>query len=136
MNFQPLIDNAPYILIGLGFLLWALARLGEAKAKANPAIDKWDEWQPRLSWAAHLYSQALDWLCDTGNLQLTGQAKLAELNRLVRAFEGMVANGEYLEAVNGVIGYWTAAKGKLSKLLPPASVPPVGSPKAGDSGSR
>lgn len=112
MNLQPLIDNLPMILAALGLLLWAAARFTEAKAKANPAIDRWDELAPKLQWASRLYSQAIDWLCDSGKLKFKGQAKLDELNRLTKAFEEAWLTGNYRDAINAVIGFYTDAKAK------------------------
>jgi hypothetical protein len=138
---KKIIDQLPFIIIALAFLLWAAALFVEKKAKSDPAVNAWDEWAPKLTWASRLYSQAIDWLADTKNLNLgPNQTKLGELNRLVKEFEGKVATGKYLEAIADVVGYWTAAKGKLPTMLsdvaiPPASIPPVGSQKVGDSKS-
>ena len=114
MNLQPLIDNLPMILAALGLLLWAAARLVEAKAKANPAMDAWDKWAPRLQWASQLYSQALDWLVDSGTIKLNGKEKLAELNRLLKEFQTQVDSGDYKGAIAAVVGYYVDAKGKAN----------------------
>lgn len=125
------VDQLPLILVGLGFVVWALARFVEAKAKANPEKDGWDEAAPKLTWAAKLISQAIDWLADTNNLKLgPNQTKLSELNRLVTEFEKKVSEGKYVEAVSEVMGYWTAAKNKVPLL------PMTGSEKPGDSKSQ
>lgn len=139
---QSLVDKLPLILMSLGFVLWALSRVIEAKAKSDPTMDKWDMWSEKLTWASRLYSQAIDWLSDTNNLQLgPGQTKLSELNRLVKIFEEKVAAGRYLEAINDVVGFWTSAKSKLPSILadvkiPPASIPPTGAAKEADSKPR
>ena len=122
MNLQPIIDNLPMIIAAFGLLLWAAARLTEAKAKANPQVDKWDDLAPKLQWASHMYSQAIDWLCDSGKLKFKGQEKLAELNRLTKAFEDAWFNGNYRDAINAVIGFYTDAKAK-ALLANPTSQP-------------
>ena len=116
MNLQPLIDNLPMILAALGLLLWAAARLVEAKAKANPTVDAWDKWAPRLQWASQLYSQALDWLVDSGSIKLNGKEKLAELNRLLKEFQTQIDNGDYKGAIAAVVGYYVDAKGKAGTI--------------------
>ena len=116
MNYQPLIDNLPMILVALGFLLWATARFFEARAKANPEIDKWDEWAPKIQWASSMYGQALDWLCDANVLKLKGKEKLKELRRLVDEFEKAIESGNYKDAISAVWGYYIDAKAKLNKV--------------------
>ena len=112
MNFQPLIDNFPMILAALGLLLWAASRFVDSRAKANPAIDKWDELAPKLQWASRMYSQAIDWLSNSGNLKFKGQEKLNELNRLTGEFEKAIVAGDYREAINAVWGYYIDAQTK------------------------
>lgn len=130
-----LADKAPFILMALGFALWAAARFVESKASANPESDNWDKWAPKIKWASNLYSQAIDWLADTNNLKLgQGQTKLGELNRLVKLFEDKVQQGKYIEAITEVTGFWMAAKNKLL-VIPPSVVPLTGSAKEGDSKS-
>ena len=124
MNLQPLIDNLPTILAGLGLLLWAASRFVESKAKANPAIDKWDIWAPRIKWASGLYSQAIDWLCSAGVLNLTGEQKLKKLNELVEQFESAIETGDYKAAINQVIGFWLDAQGKAAKVSANPSIGP------------
>ena len=64
-----------------------------------------------------MYSQAIDWLCDSGHLKFKGQDKLKELNRLTHEFEEAILTGKYREAIDAVIGYYTAAKmKKLEKI--------------------
>lgn len=118
MNFQPIIDNLPMLIAALGFLLWAAARLVESKAKSDPAVDKWDLWAPRIKWASDHYSEAIDWLVSSGVLKLKGAEKLAELNRLVAAFEAAIVSGDYLKAINSVVGFWVDAKNKAIAANP------------------
>jgi len=103
------------ILAGLGFLLWAAARFVEAKAKANPKHDRWDDAAPKLVWASKLYSEAIDWLADAGYIKWSGQEKLKKLNEFVAKFEKQVAAGNYLQAVSELIGFCQDAKNKAIK---------------------
>ena len=112
MNLQPLIDNIHLIIAAFGLLLWAASQLVSKKAAADPKQDKWDELAPKLQWASHLYSQAIDWLCDSGHLKFKGQDKLNELNRLTKAFEDAWLTGNYRDAINAVIGFYVDAKAK------------------------
>lgn len=121
MNYQPLIDNLPYILLGVGLVLWALARLAEAKAKANPDHDRWDDAAPKLIWASKMYSQALDWLVESGHIKWSGKEKLAQLRVKVAEFEKQVTAGNYLEAVSEVIGFVQDAQGKAKKAGLPSN---------------
>jgi len=124
MNLQPLIDNLHWIIAAFGLLLWAAAWFAGKKA-ADPRIDKWDEWAPKLQWASGMYSQAIDWLCDAGHLKFKGQDKLKELNRLTHEFEEAIVTGKYREAIDAVIGYYTAAKmKKLEKISANPSIGP------------
>jgi thiaminase len=118
MNLQPLIDNLPMILAAFGLLLWAAARFTEARAKANPAHDRWDDWAPKITWASQMYSQAIDWLCSAGVLKLTGEQKLKKLNELVKAFQKAIETGEYQSAINSVVGFYVDAKGKAISANP------------------
>lgn len=121
MNLQPLIDNLPMTLAAFGLLLWAAARFTEAKAKTNPALDKWDELLPKMQWASIMYSQAIDWLCDAGKLKFRGQEKLAELNRLTKTFEDAYTSGNYRAAINAVVGFYVDAKAKALLANPQLS---------------
>ena len=135
ISIQPLIDNLHYIIMSMGFLLWALSSFVSARAKSDPTVNKWDEWAGKLTWASGLYSQAIDWLANSNNLDLgPGQSKLMKLNELVKSFEGKIAAGRYLEAINDVVGFWTAAKSKLAGVgvaIPPVNIPPVSIPPVG-----
>ena len=125
MNLQPLIDNLHWIIAAFGLLLWAAAWFVGRKAAADPKHDKWDEWAPKLQWASGMYSQAIDWLCDAGHLKFKGQDKLKELNRLTHQFEEAILTGNYREAIDAVIGYYTAAKmKKLEKISANPSIGP------------
>ena len=115
MNFQPLIDNAPWTLASVGLVIWSLARLIEAKAKANPAQDAWDDWAPRASWASQRYSQAIEWLVQSGHEKWSGAEKLEQLNARVKGFEEQWAAGNYLEAITNLSGFYQAAKSKVEK---------------------
>ncbi len=123
MNFQPVIDNLPMILAAIALLLWAAARFVEAKAKADPARDKWDEYAPKVQWAARLYSQAIDWLATAGILDARKGEKLEMLNRLVREFEKQWDTGNRMEAINTVVGYYVAARGKAAPFVQPVPQP-------------
>jgi len=125
ISIQPLIDNFHYILIGLSFLLWSLARFVEAKAKKDPVKDGWDNAAEKLTWASAKYSQAIDWLCEAKVLNLTGQQKLEELQKKLKNFEWLVDNGKYIEAVSEVTGYFISAKNKIG----PISLPTTGDQK-------
>ena len=137
MNFQPLIDNLPMILVGIGLLLWGWARLTEAKAKSNPENDWWDKQAPRAVWANQMYSQAIDWLCDAGIVKWGGQEKLKQLKAKVAEFEKQVESGDYLAAVAEVVGFVQDAKskaGRAGKRVPTLPLGPRITPSSqGDS---
>lgn len=116
MNIQPIIDNIPAILVSIGFCLWAWARLTEAKAKANPAIDEWDSRADRAAWASRQYAQAIDWLVAVGAERWSGAEKLAQLTARVKGFEEQWTAGNYLEALANVTGFYQAAKSKVEKV--------------------
>jgi hypothetical protein len=124
MNIDKIVDQLPLIFASLGILLWAWAKLTEAKAKSNPAEDWWDKQAPRAVWAQRLYAQAIDWLVEAGAAKWAGADKLAELNKRAKAFEDKVQAGDYISAVGDVIGAWQDAKekafkaGKLGPFLP------------------
>lgn len=116
MNFQPLIDNLPMILVSIAFLLWAAARFVEAKAKSNPSQDGWDTWAPRLSMASKMYSQAIEWMVQAGAEKWTGAEKLAQLNTRLKGFEEQIEQGNYREALANLTGFYQAAAAKIEKV--------------------
>lgn len=116
MNLQPLIDNLPLELASLALLFWAMARFAEAKAKANPATDVWDTWAPRMTWVSKMYSQAIEWLVQSGAAKWTGAEKLAQLNAQVKGFEEQWDQGNYREALANLTGFYQAAKSKVEKV--------------------
>lgn len=122
MNFQPIVDNLPFVLIAFGFVLWAGARFVESKAKSNPAHDKWDDAAPWLTWASDRYSEAIDWLVDAKAIQFKGKEKLELLNKLVAGFQKNILAGNYVDAISAVVGYWRDARNKILKAALPAQV--------------
>ena len=111
-----IIENAPLILVALGFALWAASRFVESKAKANPNHDRWNDLAPALTWASSMYSQAIDWLCDAKVINFTGKDKLKLLNSLVNTFRKNVEAGNYTDAITEVVGYWRDARNKIASL--------------------
>lgn len=111
-----IIESAPIILVALGFVLWAASRFVEAKAKANPVHDKWNDLSPALTWASSMYSQAIDWLCEAKVINYHGKEKLKLLNSLVNTFKRNVEAGNYTDAITEVVGYWRDAKNKIASL--------------------
>jgi len=118
MNFQPIVDNLPFVLIAFGFVLWAAARFVESKAKSNPAHDKYDDIAPWITWASDRYSEAIDWLVDAKAINFKGKDKLELLNRLVQDFQKNIAAGNYVDAISAVVGYWRDARNKILKVIP------------------
>ncbi|MBU1108617.1 MAG: hypothetical protein KKB51_18215 [Candidatus Riflebacteria bacterium] len=118
MNFQPLIDNLPYILAAIGVIIWAASKFVTSRAVANPAVDAWDTWAPRIQWASDHYSEAIDWLVEAKVLKLVGSEKMAYLNELTADFKKAIEAGDYLEAINSVIGFYKDAKGKAVAANP------------------
>ena len=113
MNLDNLVSQLPMILASLALFLWALARVIEAKAKANPAQDAWDTWAPRAQWVSQRYSEAIEWMVASGVTKWTGAEKLAELNRRVREFEQLWEAGKHIEALTTLTGFCVSAKAKI-----------------------
>lgn len=116
MNFQPVIDNLPWILASLGLILWGAARMIEAWAKRNPAIDEWDRRADLLHRVSSQYAEALDWLVVAGAKKYSGAEKLAELNARVKGFETQWEQGNYIEALANLSGFYQDAKAKVEKV--------------------
>lgn len=123
MDWNMLLEKMPYILAGIGFVLWAAAQFIKSKAESNPKKDFWDKYAPTFHWASDAYSQALDWLCDAGFLKLKGQEKLNKLNELMQDFTKQFEAGNWREAINAVIGFWRDAKGKAVAANPSTDLP-------------
>ncbi len=116
MTLQPVIDNLPMVLVSFGFVLWAAARLLDAYAKKDPAVNEWDSRAAMLHTISDKYSQAIEWLVVAGAQKWTGAEKLEELNRRVKAFEEKYSQGKYLEAIAEASGFFQSAKAKIEKM--------------------
>jgi len=109
------------ILAGVGFLLWAAARFVEAKAKANPKHDKWDDLSPKLVWANKMLTQAIQLYVESKAFSWSGKERLAEVQKRVLNFEKQWESGNYAIAISEIVGIWEHAKGKAKaagKLIP------------------
>lgn len=132
-QLNKIIDNLPQILLSLGFVLWALARVVEARAKADPKTTWEDEWAPWLSATARLWAQGVDmlaeWKAKNGDASLqTGEAKLKALQEKVGQWEFMWKNGKRKDAITDAFAWYVDLQGKTERLAPPASVPTAGVP--------
>ena len=116
MNFQPVIDNLPMTLAALGALLWGASRFVEAMARRNPATDEWDRRAEILHRVSAQYAEALDWLVVAGAKKWSGAEKLAELNARVKGFEAQWVQGNYVEALANLSGFYQDAKAKVEKV--------------------
>lgn len=115
MNWQPLIDYWPFIPIGIYIVIAAWAKLCDVKAKANPGIDEWDDRATRALKTQELYSEAIDWLVDSGIKSWKGGEKLAELIKLTHEFEALWGRGKQVEALATLTGFRQDAKAKLER---------------------
>jgi DNA repair ATPase RecN len=115
LNFQPVIDNMPWILAALGLLLWGLARMIEAYARRDPAINEWDKRAETLHKVSQQYAQAIDWLVQVGAAKWSGAQKLDELSKRVKEFEADWGAGRYIEALSKLSGFYQSAMSKLEK---------------------
>ncbi|MBF0501496.1 MAG: hypothetical protein HQM09_15255 [Candidatus Riflebacteria bacterium] len=113
MNFQPIIDQLPMILVALGFLFWAVSKAMDTYAQKNPAIDKWDARAATMHTISARYAQAIEWLVSSGFCKWTGAQKLEELTKRVREFEALWDKGSYIEAISGLSGFYQSALSKI-----------------------
>ena len=115
MNFQPIIDQAPMILVSLGAVLWGLSKLVSAWAARDPAINEWDERAKALQAVSARYAEAIEWMTKSGFVRWTGKEKLAKLTHLVQEFESAIDKGDPVSAVAGLAGFCQDAFSKLQK---------------------
>lgn len=115
MNWQPLIDNAHYIIAAASLLAWVVYQIIKYKAAANPAIDWWDNQLERSRWALAMVTEAIDWLDRAGAGKWKGADKLTEAIARVKSFESLWEQGKYIEALAEIAGFRQAALDKLQK---------------------
>lgn len=124
MNFQPIIDNFHVILISLGFLLWAIARVIEARAKADPKETWEDQWAGTASMLSEIGAKGIDLLAQVlkargDNRLANGQAKAVELQRKLATWEEMWRAGKKKDVLTDAWGWYVDLQGKQEKLAAP-----------------
>lgn len=124
MNFQPLIDNLPFILVALGFALWAAAQLVNRRAKNDPAETWEDGWAETLMTLSELGAKGIDLLAQVlkargDNRLATGQQKAQELQVKVAKWEALWKAGKRREAVVDAFGWYVDLQGKVERLPAP-----------------
>lgn len=112
---QDVLNSLPWILASLGLVLWGMARVIEAWAKRDPAINEWDRRAETLHKVSQQYAQAIDWLVQVGAAKWSGAQKLDELNKRVKEFESDWSAGRYIEALSKLSGFYQAAMSKVEK---------------------
>ncbi len=133
MNFQPVIDNLHTILIGAGFLLWAVGRILEIRAKGNPATTWEDSWAPVAMRLASLGAEGIDILAELKKAKgddslASGQLKSLELQKKLVAWEEKWRQGDRLAVLVDAMGWYVDLQGKQAKLdpsMPARSSPPI-----------
>jgi len=124
MNFQPIIDNFHVILISLGFLFWAIARVIEARAKADPKETWEDQWTGTASMLSEIGAKGIDLLAQVlkargDNRLANGQAKALELQRMLLKWEEMWKAGKRRDVLTEAWGWYVDLQGKTEKISAP-----------------
>lgn len=143
------IDQLPYILLGFAALLSAVSYLVSVRAKSNPEKTWEDDWAPVLANAKDGFIQAIEWL---GTIKgWKGQEKLSQLLKQTNELEILWSSGKKTEAIMRAAAFYYDAEGKaktagllaagkiqneINKAIPFSTLPLVGSPTVGASGSR
>lgn len=113
MNLETIVFYILAVLVAVGFVLWAAAKLVTAYAQKDPVVNEWDARAEKLRWASASYAQAVEWLVAAGAKQWTGAQKLAEVEARVKEFEALIDKGEYVKAIVGLSGFYRSALSKV-----------------------
>lgn len=123
-----IIDSLPLILLSLAAAFWGIARVIEARAKANPAQTWEDDWAPWLQSVAVILAKGIDmlatWKASQGDDRLKkGEAKLEAMKLKVSELEALWKSGRRKDAITELFAWYVDLQGKAERLAPPPAVP-------------
>lgn len=135
MNFQPLIDNAHYILPSIVGLLWVLPKVFEAIGKLIPGDDWFERQAPRLRRASDEFAHWRNVISEAqekmGLPKIPGQDKAKEITDLTVKFDALIAAKKLPEALALLASYRAGAEDKARKaglalpFVPPSPMLPT-----------
>jgi hypothetical protein len=108
-------NNQNLLIVAILALVYILNKLIDYKAKANPAHDRWDDWQPTSQAVTDMVFKGAEmW----GRLKAQGgDAKLSEYLRVLREFEANWSVNR-MEAIQKLIAWYSAIKIKAISANP------------------
>lgn len=136
MNFQPLIDNAHWLVLALSLFVFALPGLFTALGKLIKGEDFFEKNAARVKWfadqfaaARNLYSEAEEKM---GLPKVPGMDKAIEVEGLLMKAWGLWTSGKHAEALAALAAYQAGASDKAKKagLLPPFPSRPSTTPSS------
>lgn len=124
--------NQTLLIVAIVGFVFLINKIINYKATSNPAIDRWDRWQPTSTHVANLVFQGAEWW---GAIKRkSGDEKLQEYLKQLQAFETDFKTDK-LQAVQKLIAWYLSLRSKAPAPNPLTALHPIGPEDVAESDS-